>query len=268
MKNYQGQKFGNILVKEFSYKRNNNYYWNCVCDCGNEKIIRITNLTNGLTNSCGCSRFLNLKGQKFGRLIVKKLISRDKGAKWLCLCECGKEVVVKQNNLLSKNTQSCGCLFKEVHKKGNPKHNLYYTRIYKIWRGMKDRCYLKTHQAYERYGGRGIKVCDEWLNDVEKFYYWSIENGYQDDLTIDRIDNNKGYSPDNCRWATKIEQQNNTRINKYYEYNGEKLTLSQICVKYNINYSTIFNRLKKHNDIKKAIETPIDKSKSRKKEEK
>ena len=267
MKDYKGQRFGKLVVKEFSHRKNNSYYWNCICDCGNEKAIKITNLTSGSTNSCGCSKFTNLVGKKFGKLQVIELFSRDKKAKWLCECECGNKKIVSQNNLLSNNTRSCGCLFKEVHKIGNPKHNLYHHRIYKIWKSMKYRCYLKTHQHYERYGGRGIKVCDEWKNNVENFYNWSMQNGYKEDLTIDRIDNNGNYEPSNCRWVDRITQQNNTKKNKYYDYNGEKLTLSQICRKYNINYSTLYHRLEKNNDIKKAIETPINKSKSRKKEE-
>lgn len=268
MKDYKGQRFGKLVVKEFYHRKNNSYYWNCICDCGNEKIIRITNLTSGATNSCGCLKNKDLTGKRFGKLEVKELSSKENGSKWLCVCDCGKELIVKQNNLLSNNTRSCGCLFIEIHKIGNPKHNLYHTRIYKIWSAMKNRCYLKTHVAYKRYGGRGITICDEWKNNVENFYNWSMENGYEENLTIDRIDNNKGYSPDNCRWVTPLEQQNNTRKNIYYEYNGEKFTLSQICRKYNINYSTLSHRLEKNNDIKKAIETPINKSKSRKKEEK
>ena len=268
MKDLVGQKFGKWIVKEFAFTKNKNNFWLCKCECGNEKNIKQSNLINGNSKSCGCSKYSDLTGKKFGRLIVIKLHNREKNAKWLCRCECGNEKIVSQGNLITNHIQSCGCLFKEVHKIGNPKHNLYYTRIYKIWKGMKDRCYLITNQAYERYGGRGITICDEWKNNVENFYNWSMENGYEENLTIDRIDNNKGYSPDNCRWATRLEQQNNTRKNIYYEYNGEKLTLSQLSRKYKIAIPTLYKRLKKFDNVKKAIETPIKNKTKKEKEEK
>lgn len=268
MKNYEGKRFGKLVVKNFSHKKNNVCYWNCICDCGNEKTIRITNLTTGLTTSCGCSRYKDLIGKRFGKLVVVSLVSREKGTRWLCKCDCGNEKILKQNNLLSKNTRSCGCLFKEAHRFGNPVHNLYHTRIYSIWKSMKERCYSKKHVGYEKYGGRGITICDEWLgkNGIVNFYNWSIANGYQDDLSIDRIDNNKGYSPDNCRWVDAFVQQNNRSISKFYEYNGEKLTLSQLSRKYNINKTTLMHRLQKYS-VKESIERPIDKSKSRVKKE-
>ena len=265
MKDYSNQIFGKLKVLKFIERKKSGYYWLCKCDCGNEKIIRITNLTSGLTRSCGCLNFQDYTGKRFGRLIVIDLHERATPTKWLCKCDCGNKIIVSGNNLKSGNTQSCGCLFKEVHKIGNPKHKLYNTRIYKIWCGMKDRCYSKKHQAYSLYGGRGITICDEWKNNVVEFYNWAIANGYQDYLTIDRIDNNSNYEPNNCRWVTKNEQQNNTRKNIFYEYKGEKLTLSQLSKKYNINTSTLFNRIKRYNNINLAIETPIDIKKRNKK---
>lgn len=124
---------------------------------------------------------------------------------------------------------------------------------------MIDRCYNKNTTSYIRYGSRGITVCDEWRGEKGflNFYNWAMKNGYTDSLSIDRIDNSRNYEPSNCRWATLKEQQNNTRKNKYYEYNGEKLTLSQIAEKYNMSWSTLYHRLKKYNDIKVAIELPI-----------
>lgn len=206
----------------------------------------------------------NLTGKKFGRLtVIIRTKSKNKRAMWLCKCNCGNEKIVSSADLLKGCVKSCGCLAKEIRQKGQPKHNLYHTRIYKIWSSMKNRCYLKSHIAYKNYGGRGIKVCDEWKNDVVEFYNWAINNGYKDNLSIDRINNELNYCPENCRWATSLQQQNNTRNNLKYVYNGEILTLAEISRKYNINYSTLFNRIKKNPDIKLAIEKPIDKSKSR-----
>lgn len=206
----------------------------------------------------------DLTNKKFGRLTVLETCGKKRNNMlWLCKCDCGNETKVIGTYLINGNVKSCGCLFKEIQSKGNPKHNLYNTRIYKIWRGIKDRCYNEKHVAYKRYGGRGIKMCDDWKNDVVKFNEWAINNGYNDNLTIDRIDNNGDYEPNNCRWATKEEQQNNTRKNKFYEYNGELLTLSQISRKYNISDSTLYHRLKKYNSIKIAIELPINLSKKR-----
>ena len=117
------------------------------------------------------------------------------------------------------------------------------TRLYRIWSGMKRRCYNKRSSYYERYGGRGITVCDEWLHDFQAFYDWSMSNGYADDLTIDRIDNDGPYAPWNCRWTTKEEQQNNTSRNLIYKHSGESHTLKQWSEILGINYQTLHSRI-------------------------
>lgn len=206
----------------------------------------------------------DLSNKKFGRLtVISRTKSKNKRARWICKCDCGNEKVVYSTDLIKGAVKSCGCLVKEIRQKGNPKHNLYRTRIYKIWQGMKNRCYCKSHIAYHKYGGKGISVCQEWLNSIDKFYEWAINNGYKEHLSIDRIDNSGNYEPSNCRWATRIQQQNNTNFNVRYIYNGEELTIPQLSRKYNINKSTLYHRIKKNNDVVCAIEKPIDKSKSR-----
>jgi len=132
------------------------------------------------------------------------------------------------------------------------------TRIYSIYKGMKDRCRYKTNDNYERYGGRGIRVCEEWLADYMNFYNWAINNGYKEGLTLDRIDPNKNYEPDNCRWATYKEQANNTRRNNYITYNNKTHTLTEWSEILGIKRSTLSNRIvTKKWDIKKALTTPL-----------
>ena len=135
-----------------------------------------------------------------------------------------------------------------------------HTRIYEIWCGMKKRCYNENDRSYARYGGRGITVCEEWKNDFSAFYNWAMQNGYAENLTIDRIDNSKGYCPDNCRIATWSEQQNNSRNNHRITINGETHTLTEWCEKRDINPATVLSRIKKFGwSEEKAIMTPARK---------
>ena len=157
--------------------------------------------------------FIDRTGQKFGKLTAIKYVGKSK---WLCKCDCGNEKIIFVGHLTTEHTQSCGCLLNEKRQKGlcHRVHGLGKTRLYGIWKHMKQRCYNSNTCKYKDYGARGITVCDEWKNDFTKFYDWVMNNGYQDDLSIDRINNNKGYSPDNCRWVTSKQQANNRRKRK------------------------------------------------------
>ena len=162
------------------------------------------------------SKVNDLTGKKFERLKVIEYYGNNKNGKalWLCQCECGNTKIILGNSLLSKLTLSCGCYNKELVKKVNIKHNMSYSRLYKVWQGMKTRCYNPNFIYYCNYGGRGIMICDEWKNDFSKFYEWAINNGYKEGLTIDRINNDGNYEPDNCRWITRAEQNRNQRKTK------------------------------------------------------
>lgn len=185
------------------------------------------------------SKIKDLTGQKFNKLTVIGIASRNP-LYWECRCDCGNIVHVRPSNLKQGQVKSCGCL----HHKGNPTHNLSRTRIYRIYKKMIRRCYSKDEPAYVNYGGRGISVCDEWKKSVETFYKWAISNGYEDNLTIDRIDNNGNYSPENCRWTTYQAQSNNRRSNITVEINGISKTLMEWCEEYDMPYKRVHMRIK------------------------
>lgn len=156
----------------------------------------------------------NLIGQKFGRLSILKDSGERLGGNvvWLCRCDCKRVVKVRSYCLISKHTKSCGCLVKENATKmsrANIKHGDASTNneasLYRIWRSMKKRCYLKSFDSYKYYGARGIEVCDEWKNNYNAFKLWAILNGYGDNLTIDRINPRGNYEPSNCQWLTNSE---------------------------------------------------------------
>ena len=264
-----GKKFGKLTVvsrnsDKISQCGQRRTTWNCVCDCGNKTIVSSNNLRRGHTNSCGClnlnrERFINLVGMRFGMLEVlhrEDDYVKPSGRKilmWKCRCDCGNMVTVSGECLRHGNTKSCGCQRRNkfrTHGKSN-------TRLYEIWTDMKQRCLNPNQKVYKYYGGRGITICQEWIDDFMSFYDWALENGYQDNLTIDRIDVNSGYEPNNCRWVTMETQLRNTRRNRFVEINGESHTIAEWARIYGINPQTINSRLRKGISEQDAILIPV-----------
>lgn len=211
-------------------------------------------------------KFKDLTGLRFGRLIViKKVENTGYHTKWLCKCDCGKETIVFGCNLTKTKgaTLSCGCLHKE--KFTPTTHGLSDSKLHYIWDSIKARCYNKNSTSYPRYGARGIIMCDKWRNDFKAFYDWAIANGYDEnskrgDCTIDRIDVNKNYSPDNCRWVNATEQANNRRTNIIIKYQNQEKTLAEWCKLLDLPYKTMHKKIRyKGLSFEQAIHSITDK---------
>ena len=206
-------------------------------------------------------KFIDLTGQKFGRLTVRELFGRNKHHQiiWNCVCDCGNTKKVNGGPLRSGVIKSCGCYNREQSKKANTTHgqlkNRSMSSIYNCWHGMIQRCTNPKCKTYKHYGGRGIKVCERW---------YKFENFYEDmgerppGMTLDRKDNDGDYCKENCRWITQEEQRNNMRSNVWIEHNGERKTRTQWARSLNINVSTLRARLNSPNwSIGRALNTPV-----------
>lgn len=264
-KDLTGQKFGRLLVLKKAVDGNySTVRWLCQCDCGNT--VERTN--NGLIGvgvqkaknplCCGCSKFDDITGQRFAKLVAIKRVENDKpGADWLFQCDCGKTTISKQARVKRGMTKSCGCL----HFSNN---GLSKTKLKNNWSGMINRCHSPNVRNYKDYGGRGIYVCDEWRYDFLVFYDWAITNGWHPDLQLDRIDNDGPYAPWNCRYVTHEENANNTRRTPKYDVFGESLTKTQIGRKYGVSVGSIAKFLWDHSiedSIKLAVEEKNAKTK-------
>lgn len=197
---------------------------------------------------------IDMTGKVYNDLTVISFhhFDKNRNSYWLCKCSCGKETIVRRNHLLSGGVSSCGCKKNEKCGKASFKHGAWAKnkRLYKIWACMVGRGTGKRRREY--YFDRGITVCDEW-KDVNNFFEWSLSNGYQENLEIDRIDNDKGYSPENCRWATRQEQMNNTRKTRIVFLEGEEYTLKELSQKTNVDLKLIKSRIYKGWDIERII---------------
>lgn len=195
----------------------------------------------------------NYTGQKYGRLTFVGFLGRENNKSiWLLKCDCGKEVKKPANEIVSGNTCSCGCLARELRIMRNTKHGKWKSPLYQKYQDMIRRCYNSNTTRFDCYGKKGIKVCDEWLkenNGFENFMKWSFDNGYKeynpkttnrkDVLTLDRIDFNGDYSPENCRWVKMKKQENNKSNNLYVWYNNEKYSAKELSEKFDISYTIV-----------------------------
>ena len=242
-----GKKFGRLTVLRRATVEDDpmaakHTVWVCECDCGNIATKSAIGLKNYRIPSCGCaekearslSRFEDLSGQRFGRLTVMYRSNKPgEITKWHCRCDCGNEVDVFAGNLKKKNhSTSCGCYNSEKTTERKTTHGYRHTRIYDVFCHMKDRCNNPNNPRYSSYGGRGIKICPEWEEDPVKFYEWAYANGFREDAkygetTIERNDNNKGYSPENCSIKPLKEQANNRRTSLFITHDGVTKTLAQ-----------------------------------------
>ena len=192
---------------------------------------------------------IDITGQRFGKLLVVKRVANDKAdnAQWLCKCDCGNTTIAKGRDLRSGHVRSCGCLQKETaghmaraRAYGEAFAEYHFDhRLRMIYHSIKARCYNPHNAEFANYGGKGITMCSEWNNDIKSFYFWAMKHGYKSSLTIDRIDNSKGYSPSNCRFASRAEQnRNTTRNNRVDVGNGETITTAEAARIVGVSRST------------------------------
>ena len=203
---------------------------------------------------------VDLTGKVFERLTVKEFVGKNKSreALWLCECVCGNTVIVRGSKLRDGQNKSCGCLRKECHTTHSHSHRGKQTKTYRIWIAMKTRCTNPNVPCYKNYGGRGITICEEWKNDYLKFLEDMGE--CPENCSIERIDNNKGYSPENCKWATVEEQSTNKRTTRIITYNGKTQCLKDWSIELNISYSVLSRRINGLRwSIERAFTTPIQK---------
>lgn len=207
-------------------------------------------------------KFIDLTGKKFGRLIVIKRVKNNYFGVvyWLCKCDCGNFKTIRGNNLKSGKTQSCGCLQKEKAKnigENKRKYKKEYLSLRCIFKGIKNRCYNKKSNNYNRYGAKGISICKKWLDNPLSFCEWALQNGYKKGLTIDRIDTNGKYEPNNCRWVDYTTQCRNRKNSLTFTINDICLPLIEWCKIYNMPYQAVLKRLKRKWQIEKALTIPL-----------
>lgn len=182
----------------------------------------------------------DIVGQRFGRLVV---IGYAEKGHYNCICDCGNTRKVLRQNLIKGRQISCGCYAKEINRHRMSTHGMTKTPLYRVWNSMKNRCKNPNVKCYSTYGARGLTVCDEWRNNFLAFYNWAIDNGWKQGLQIDRISNDDGYNPKNCRIVTQIENENNRRNNKIIEYKSKKYTITQLANEFGFNRNLIYKRI-------------------------
>lgn len=273
-----GQVFGRLTVLKWEGIVRKQGRWLCRCKCGTEKSIITSKLKSGTTQSCGCLRDemignvnrAGIVGRRFGRLVAMKSDRTKSGqVGWVCQCDCGKTTTVITASLIGGNTKSCGCLSVDRSKESPTRfrpghvsthsqktHGMSDTLEYRIWILMRERCYNSKHNSYDRYGGRGIIVCDRWLDSFVNFID-DMGRRPSKDHSVDRINNDGNYEPGNCRWATHKEQSNNRKGNRHYTWGEETKTLTEWANRFNLPVPRLFQRLRHGWPLPLALTTPV-----------
>lgn len=246
-----GKRFGRLQVVGQAENKNNRVMWKCKCDCGNEVIKRADNITNMKVASCGCwtkerkseLALADFSGKKFGKLKVNRLVEvKDGISYWECTCDCGNVGIFSSKSLYKR--KSCGCVkngWKIENKENMLKHGYCFHKAYSIWSNMIARCENPNCKEYKYYGARGILVCEEWKN-VKSFCEWADNSGFSEGLTIERIDVNGNYEPNNCKWIERKEQAWNKRNTIKIFYEGKEISLAKLCNQLGLNYAVVRDR--------------------------
>lgn len=218
----------------------------------------------------------DIAGMRFGRLVAVEP-AREKSGYWVCSCDCGNTTIVRHDHLETGKTLSCGCYAREIASANGrqllTKHGWYGTSLYKRWIGMRYRCNNPNSSMWHLYGGRGIRVCDEWNNSFMAFKDWALANGYEEtaptgELTLDRIDTNGNYEPSNCRWISIFDQQSNRRNNRHVEYRGKQYTIAQLARKFNMYEQTLVKRLERGMTPEEAVSAKCKRTQRKKRSRK
>lgn len=254
-----GQKFHRLTVLERAGAEHKKILWRCKCDCGNETVVYGSGLKNAKVKSCGCLRTEckeDLLGQRFERLLVVAAApNKGEVTRWLCRCDCGSEKIITSRALKTGNTKSCGCLRAEMMTT----HGLIDHPLYSVYKGIVGRCYQKSNVAFHNYGGRGIHMCDSWKNDPKAFIEWALSAGWSPGLTIDRVDNDDSYGPDNCKISTMKEQARNRRTTQKIVYNGEERLAMDVIAESGLLPVTVRGRVAAGWSWEKALTEPLKK---------
>ncbi len=259
-----GQRFNMLTVIERAGRNENSQImWRCRCDCGAMTVVRGHRLRTGHTKSCGCltHRFRDVTGERFGRLVaVRRAGVHNEASMWLCRCDCGNEKVVGlrclSDALLGKGTRSCGCLHRESAVERSTTHGATGTPEHRAWQAMIQRCTNRNLGTYPGYGGRGITVCERWRASFENFI---ADMGPKPSPrhSLDRIDNDAGYEPSNCRWALPAVQARNTRRAAFVTIRGDRFNLIDAAAEFGINASTLRARLRRGIDPETAATAAV-----------
>lgn len=274
-KDETGNKYGRLtVIKQSGLNKYSQVAWECLCDCGNTVRVSGILLRKGTTRSCGClaselksARSLKEEtGNTHGMLTVVRYFGiKNHEAAWECKCECGNTTVVIGSKLRSGATKSCGCKKAQWAREANMVHGRAIKSekqdpLYKLWCSMRQRCTNANEQCYKYYGGRGITVCEEWMNAFVPFMNWALSNGYKHGLQIDRKDNDGNYNPNNCHFVTQKENCRNRRNNTFIEYKGETKTIAEWGEILEIDARNLSNRISYGWSIERAFTQPLRKS--------